>query len=196
MGIFVGNAAEREKFKASGVKIAKGVIATGTQIPASNSGLLSKVANVAKKLAPVKVGAFAAGLAVKQAKANTNAATQIPTTNVGIVDKVTGFIKNNPTAAALAGGAALLTAGAVGYAVGKRKSKKKKSSSPKSKKSRSSRSRRRSARPVRSRRRSSRGYGTEAQYKRKGGKDVKYTKNGQPYVITSSGRARFIKRSR
>jgi hypothetical protein len=40
------------------------------------------------------------------------------------------------------------------------------------------------------------GYGTERAYKRKGGKSVKYTKNGQPYIITSSGKARFIKRSK
>ncbi len=40
------------------------------------------------------------------------------------------------------------------------------------------------------------GFGTERAYKRKGGKSVKYTKNGQPYIITSSGKARFIKKSR
>lgn len=40
------------------------------------------------------------------------------------------------------------------------------------------------------------GYGTERAYKRKGGKSVKYTKNGQPYIITSDGKARFIKRSK
>ena len=39
-------------------------------------------------------------------------------------------------------------------------------------------------------------YGTEAQYNRKGGKDVKYTKNGQPYILDSKGKARFIKKSK
>lgn len=195
MGLFVGNREERAKFRASGMKLAKTQVVSGSQVPVGNTGLLSKVANVAKKIAPARVATFAAGLAVKQAQANQKAATQIPQTGSGIVDKVTGFIKANPVAAAVAGGTALLAAGAVGYAVGKRK--KKKSTSRKSKKSRSSTGRRRTKRPARSsRRRSSRGYGTEAQYKRKGGKDVKYTKNGQPYVLMSNGRARFIKRSR
>ena len=36
-------------------------------------------------------------------------------------------------------------------------------------------------------------YGTARQYARKGGKSVKYTKNGQPYIILSDGRARFVK---
>ena len=36
-------------------------------------------------------------------------------------------------------------------------------------------------------------YGTAKQYARKGGKSVKYTKNGQPYIILSNGRARFVK---
>jgi len=38
--------------------------------------------------------------------------------------------------------------------------------------------------------------GTAKQYARKGGKSVKYTKNGQPYIILSNGRARFIKGKR
>ena len=39
-------------------------------------------------------------------------------------------------------------------------------------------------------------YGTAKQYARKGGKSVKYTKNGQPYIILSDGRARFVKGKR
>jgi len=38
--------------------------------------------------------------------------------------------------------------------------------------------------------------GTAKQYARKGGKSVKYTKNGQPYIILSDGRARFVKGKR
>jgi len=60
--------------------------------------------------------------------------------------------------------------------------------------------RRRSSKPKRSTRRTSKrrrtGYGTEKAYKRKGGKKVYYTKNKQPYVLLSSGKARFIKKSK
>lgn len=44
-----------------------------------------------------------------------------------------------------------------------------------------------------SRKSSRRGYGTARQYARPGGRSVKYTKNGQPYIILSDGRARFVK---
>lgn len=36
--------------------------------------------------------------------------------------------------------------------------------------------------------------GSAKQYSRKGGGEVKYTKNGQPYVLDSNGRPKFIKR--
>jgi len=61
-----------------------------------------------------------------------------------------------------------------------------------SKKSRSKRSKSRRSRTSR-KKRSGRSYGTAKQYARKGGKSVKYTKNGQPYIILSDGRARFVK---
>lgn len=114
-------------------------------------------------------------------------------------DKAKQWILDNPTAAGIGAVAAVGAAGAGLYYLGtrkkksKKKSTKKKSTKKKSRKSRSTTRRRKSAPTRRARRR---GYGTEAQYKRKGGKDVKYTKNGQPYVIQSNGRARFIKRSR
>lgn len=112
-------------------------------------------------------------------------------------DKAKAWIVDNQLTTGLLAGGVIGAAGgfAVGRATAKRKKKKstkKKSTRKKSRKSRST-SRRRKSAPRRARRR---GYGTEAQYKRKGGKDVKYTKNGQPYVIQSNGRARFIKRSR
>jgi len=117
-------------------------------------------------------------------------------------DKAKAWILDNPkTAGAIAIGTALVGGGA--YLAfrekpkkkkSKKKSTKKKSTKKKSRKSRSTTRRRKSA-PARRRARR-RGYGTEAQYKRKGGKDVKYTKNGQPYIIQSNGRARFVKRSR
>lgn len=55
-----------------------------------------------------------------------------------------------------------------------------------------SKSRKRSKSRSRSRSKKKR-YGTAKQYRKKGGKSVKYTKNGQPYIILSSGKARFIK---
>lgn len=112
-------------------------------------------------------------------------------------DKAKQWIMDNPVAAGVAATAAVGAAGAGLYYLGTRKKKKaskKKSARKKSRKSRST-SRRRYPKTT-ARRSRRRGYGTEAQYKRKGGKDVRYTKNGQPYVIQSNGRARFIKRSR
>ena len=190
MGIFVGNAAERAAFKASGTKLAKGVIQKGSQIPQGATGLLSKI-GTAVGAARVKI---ASTLLLTQAKANQQAAAQIKPTGVGVVDKVTDFIKKNPATSALIGGTALLGAGAIGYAVGKKKSTKKKSTKKKS--STRKKSTRKSSTRRSTKRRGRRSYGSEAQYKRKGGLDVKYTKNGQPYVIQSNGRARFIKRSR
>ncbi len=204
MGIFVGTKAQIANFKASGTKLAKGAVVKatasiskiGNQTPNGASGIASKIKSATSSASKLN---FVSSLAIAQAKANVKQAQKIQPTGVTAVDKVTNFIKANPVTSAAIGGAALLAAGGIGYAVGKSKSKKKSTKKKTSKKkkttSRSSSRRRTTSRAARSRRRK-RGYGTEAQYKRKGGLDVKYTKNGQPYVIKSDGRARFIKRSR
>jgi hypothetical protein len=199
MGIFVGTKTEIAKFKATGTKLAKGAVMSiskiGNQTPNGASGIASKIKGAVSGASRANL---VTSLAIAQAKANVKQAQQIKPTGVTAVDKITNFIKQNPVTSAAIGGAALLGAGAIGYAVGKSKAKKstkKKTSKKKKTTSRSSSRRRTTSRAARSRRRK-RGYGTEAQYKRKGGLDVKYTKNGQPYVIKSDGRARFIKRSR
>jgi len=107
----------------------------------------------------------------------------------GLIDDISGLAQK-PLAAALGGAAAgALVGGAV---VGLVASNKK--------------ARRRSSRKTSSRRKKSRKSGRGR--KRKGrytphtagkGKDrstkrIRYTKNGQPYVITRSGKARFIKK--
>jgi ribulose kinase len=113
-----------------------------------------------------------------------------PAQKTSLLNRAISYAKENPVKTAI--GAAAVAA--AGYGIYKAVTRKKRKKSSKRKKRKSSRrtTRRRSS----SRTRRKRGYGTERQYKRKGGLDVKYTKNGQPYVIQSNGRARFVKRSR
>jgi len=204
MGIFVGTKTEIAKFKATGTKLAKGAVMTaskiGNQVPNAQSGILSRLAaKVSSKIAPVKAGIMVAQLDKRAASAGVAMplVATAPKTNT-LLDKGVAFAKKHPI---LTAGAAAVAVGAAAYGVSRyRKSKAKKKTakrktSRKKTTSRSSSRRRTTSRAARSRRRK-RGYGTEAQYKRKGGLDVKYTKNGQPYVIKSDGRARFIKRSR
>lgn len=118
-------------------------------------------------------------------------------TSGGLVSKLRDKISKNPltSVAVAATGGALVGAAATYIATRKKKKKKKSSGKKKKKKSKSpKRSTRRSTRRKTARRR--KGYGSEASYKRKGGKSVKYTKTGQPYIILSNGRARFVKRSK
>jgi len=133
------------------------------------------------------------------------------------VTSVKSFIKTRPIAAAsISSGVGLALGGVVGAAITKRKKRTSKSRSSRKRNSRRGSRKKRKSNRSRSRSRSrSRDYKYlskqkhEQRYKskrkrpykvykskksRRGG--VKYTKNGQPYIILSSGKARFIKGKR
>jgi len=94
--------------------------------------------------------------------------------------------------------------GAAGYMVGKGSSKKKRTSSRKSKSKRRARrgmSGRSRDRKYISKQKHERYYAKTHPKRRKTGKyyksrskRVKYTKNGQPYILLSNGKARFVKK--
>lgn len=139
----------------------------------------------------IGIGAAAAagGAAIAMASKNPSGSAG----SKSFIEKAGDWVKEHPkTTAAIVAGAGLAAAGVATYI---KRRKKKKSSKRKKRKSTKRRSRSRRTRRT-TRRTRKRRYGTERQYKRKGGLDVKYTKNGQPYVIQSNGRARFIKRSK
>lgn len=103
------------------------------------------------------------------------------------VTSVLTTAKANPVAASVVGGG--LALGAAGVAVAVTRKKRKKSSKRKtSRKKSSSRRGRRKHRTRRTPRTA--GKGRDRSTKR-----IRYTKNGQPYVLTRSGKAKFIKRS-
>lgn len=139
-------------------------------------------------------GAATAAAAGGAALAAANRAAPGTGNSQSFIEKAGDWVREHPkTTAAIVAGAGLAAAGVTAYV----KHRKKKKSSSRKKKRKSTKRRSRSRRTRRTTRRTrKRHYGTERQYKRKGGLDVKYTKNGQPYVIQSNGRARFIKRSK
>lgn len=96
------------------------------------------------------------------------------------------FISENPLkSAAIATTGAVLASGAVALAVRKKKSKKRTKKS-----SRKTRTRRKSKKTRRRHTPRTAGKGKDRSTKR-----IRYTKNGQPYVITRSGKAKFIKKT-
>lgn len=100
-------------------------------------------------------------------------------------------ITDNPTSSALVGGGLILgTAAAITAVAVARHKKKKKAKYKKSKRPKYSR-RRKHGKRYRKR------YTPHTAGKRKdtSHKRIRYTKHGQPYVILSNGRARFIKQS-
>jgi len=98
--------------------------------------------------------------------------------------QVETFVANNPIATAVGGSAAVLGGGLAIASLVKRKKRKKKTKHKYSrKKSRSTR--KRSRRTPR----------TAGKGKDRSSKRIRYTKKGQPYIIKSDGRARFIKMS-
>jgi len=159
----------------------KGVKAAGRKIKGAASTTGGKVA-IAGTTAIA--GGAVAGALMKQA----------PNTQTSMGNRIISYAKANPIKTALA----VAGAAAAGYGIYKAVTRKKRKKSKRKTSRRKAPRRKRSTRTSRSRSRTrrKRGYGTEKQYKRKGGLDVKYTKNGQPYVIQSNGRARFVKRSR
>lgn len=118
------------------------------------------------------------------------------------------YISERPLGAtAVAGAAGLVLGGVVGSKIAKRKKRKSKSRSSRKRDSRSRSKKRKTRRKTRSRdHKFLSKQKHEQRYKRKrkrpykiyksrrGG--VKYTKNGQPYIILSNGKARFIKGKR
>jgi hypothetical protein len=109
----------------------------------------------------------------------------------GIVDAVKERLEN-PYAVA---GVGVLTAAAAvgaGVAIAKRR-KKKKSKSKRKYKGKSKRGK--SIRRRRGRRRGRRTPRTAGRGRDRSTRRIRYTKKGQPYVIMSSGKARFIKKS-
>jgi len=114
-----------------------------------------------------------------------------------LIEGVTEAISNNPTAATL-GGVAVGTALGVGgtLAVGaltKKRTKKRRSSKSRRKHPRHQKIHQHyGLREVRIKKRSRKHHKSHS--RRKGG--VHYTKNGQPYIILSSGKAKFIKKKR
>lgn len=103
------------------------------------------------------------------------------------LDTIKDGISSNPiisTAAATGVGAVLGGVTIAGVVAAKKRKKKKSSSKRSRKKSSSSRSRRR--------KRGRRTPYTAGKGKDRSTKRIRYTKNGQPYVITASGKAKFI----
>jgi len=103
------------------------------------------------------------------------------------IDTLKDGISANPLGAvAVAGGTGVVLGGTVGagvVAATKRRKKKSKSKNSRKKRSRSrSRKRRKGRRTPR----------TAGKGKDRSTKRIRYTKNGQPYVITRSGKAKFI----
>lgn len=104
---------------------------------------------------------------------------------------VNEFVANNKQALGIiaAGTAGAAVGGTLGYAAGKRSSKKRKASK------RSTRSyRKKSTRKV-SRRSKPKYARTAGKSKDRSTKRIRMTKTGQPYIILKSGKARFIKKS-
>lgn len=77
-----------------------------------------------------------------------------------------------------------LVGGVTGYALGKSSSRKKRKSKRKTSRKRNSKTRRKRYSPY-----------TAGKGKDRSTKRIRFTKTGQPYVIMSSGKARFIKKS-
>lgn len=186
MGLFVGSKTEIASFKASGTKLAKGIVQKGASVGGiigKTSAILSPVAKASTAVTVASTVGKDSGIK-KLAKTVTEAIPDLPGT---WDDKAKKWIVDNPVASTVIATVGVGALGATAYALTKKKSTKKKTTKKKKSSKKKSTSKRRSKK---------RRYGTEAQYKRKGGLDVKYTKNGQPYVIQRNGRARFIKRSR
>lgn len=109
-----------------------------------------------------------------------------------ITGRVTDFIRGNPivSTASVGAGSALVASAVTAYA-GRRKRKKstRKKSTTKRKKRKGRKSKSRTKRKGRRTPRTA-GKGRDRSTKR-----IRYTKKGQPYVITRSGKAKFIKKS-
>jgi len=111
------------------------------------------------------------------------------------LSKAAGIVADNPLATAVvAGGAGVAVGTGVGLAVSNVSKVRKKRKKKYVKKKKSSRRRTRRTRRTR-RRRGRRTPYTAGKGKDRSTKRIRYTKNGQPYVILSSGKARFIKQS-
>jgi len=108
-----------------------------------------------------------------------NVLSAIDTLKDGISGNPLGVVAGSVGAGALLGGS--VVAGVV--SVAKRRKKKSKSKTSRKKRSRSrSRKRRKGRRTPR----------TAGKGKDRSTKRIRYTKNGQPYIITANGRAKFI----
>lgn len=93
----------------------------------------------------------------------------------------------SPTAATIGASAALIVGGVAGAAIARRSNKK--SRRRKARSNSNSRSR------VSRRKRGRRTPRTAGKRKDTSRRRIRYTKNGQPYVIGSNGKARFIKKT-
>ena len=125
------------------------------------------------------------------AKIPSSLKTKLQGINVNVerlFSPVTSFIRGNPLVSTASVG---LAGGLVGSAVSKigRKSSKKKT------KKRKKKTTKRRTRRKRKRKRVRRTPRTAGKGKDRSTKRIRYTKKGQPYVITRSGKAKFIKKS-
>lgn len=106
------------------------------------------------------------------------------------MDALKSGISGNPiTATAIGLGAGALVGGVVGSVVSRSKKRRAKKSKSKSTRKKSSSSRSRKRRGYRKTPR------TAGKGKDRSSKRIRYTKRGQPYIIQSNGRARFLKKS-
>lgn len=166
--------------------------------PIATAAVVGTAANIPKAVSVIKSSRAARSVASKVT--NVKSTPHSPQSPMGGLIKSASQVSKTVTSApgtikpANAGG--LLAKAATTSTTPKRTSTRRRTASPRRhKKSRSSRTRR--VKHTRRQRRSKKKhYGTAKQYARKGGKSVRYTKNGQPYIILSDGRARFVKGKR
>lgn len=111
-----------------------------------------------------------------------------------IFQSSTDFIRGNPIISTAALGAGTTGIVAVATTIRKRRKKKKKTSTRKKRTTRKRKTKKRKSSKKKTRR-GRRTPRTAGKGKDRSTRRIRYTKKGQPYVITRSGKAKFIKKS-
>lgn len=106
--------------------------------------------------------------------------------------QITAFVRENPLVSGAAVAVPVLGGLSISQVAKRRRTRKKKKTKKKTKK-RTKRTKRR--KPTKKRRRVRRTPRTAGKGKDRSTRRIRYTKKGQPYVITRSGKAKFIKKS-
>lgn len=116
------------------------------------------------------------------------------TRQIGILTgKIKGFISEKPLQAATALGAGIIIPTSLGIVALRRKKRGKRRRKKEKRRRRKSQGRRKVSRGRHLHKVSRRG--KARRHTHRGTKQIHFTKNGQPYILLSSGKARFIKRT-